>query len=268
MKFEIRERPENKRVRQLIRELPDRVRAIIEYMPAGVAVKVLDELNKTAPSDIAGYPDMLVLRRFQLQGVDSTVGVVAPGSAHSQKLRMEDAADTALYIKAKRGSGGAPDAGAVILAQHNPWTMETLPYEPSKRQAIIVSRKVSPREHGIIIARRTAEKSEVVAQLQGIGIEPGRIHPTLLQRRVGRDIAFEVMRREFGFQGQHDAHWRPAIRKARTTFVVELLKKPFIRWLAVPSEQRWRKKVAIKPERAGTAKRLQGFQDVVANAGR
>lgn len=268
MRVVVKQATSNKRVDRLIQELPDRVEAIIRNFPAHIAEQVLMELDKTAPKDIEGYPDLLELVRMELQGVDSTFGVIAPGSAHSTKLRMEDAPDTVLYVKAKRGVGGAPDPGAVILAEHNPWTMSTLPFEPAKRQATIVSRKVSPREMAIIEERRKSERDAVVAQLRSIGIEPGRLHPTLLQRRVGRDIAFEVMRREFGIAGQHDAHWRPAIRKARTVFIERLMKRHLIRWLAVPSETRWKKKFPARLERAATAKRLRGFQDLVANAGR
>lgn len=266
--FTITERPENKRVRKLISELPDRVQAIIDYFPAGIAVLVLDELRKNAPSDIDRYPGMLELRKLDLQGIDSTVGIIVPGSAHSQKLRMEDVGDTVLYVRAKRGAGGSPDPGAVILAEHNPWTMATLPYEPAKRQAVVMSRKVSPREFSKITERREAEKEGVMAQLKSIGVTPVRVHPVMIQRKVGRDIAFEVMRREFGVGGKHKAHWRPAVGMARGPFVERLLKKTFIRWLAVPSEMRWKQKVKITTEKASTAKRISAFQDLVASGGR
>jgi len=177
---------------------------------------------------------------------------------------LEDIADTVLYVKPKRISG-SPDPAAVILAEHNPWTMDTLPFEPTNRQATITSRKVSKREMATIRERRQAEKPDVISKLSSIGVDSVRLHP-LLSRRVGRDIAFEVMRREFGLQGDHSAHWRPALRKARTTIPERLLKKIFIRWLAVPSEQRWKRKIALPVDKAKNAKRYKAFQDMVAGS--
>ena len=265
MKFTIREKVENKRVRRLINELPSRVAAIIEHFPHDISEMVLAELLARAPEGIEGYPKMLEIRRFELQGMTSVFGIVAPGSAHSHKLAMDDAADTVLYIRPKRIANGLLDPGATILSESNPWTMETLPYEPTKREATVISRKVTTREVGIISERRMAERDSVVQRLEDAGVEVVRVHPTLLARRVGRDITFEVLRREFGIGGSHDAHWRPAVRKARGEFVQRLLKKKYIRWLAVPSEMRWRERITVDREKASAVKRYQAFQDKVAS---
>lgn len=260
--FEINEKLDNKRVYDLIKELPDRVEAIMRALPFEVAEGFLDELWKGAPEGIEGYPEVLELKQMELSGLLGTAVVGAPPSAHGYRLKLADQRDTVLYVKAKK-IAGSPDPAAVLLSKHNPWTMSTLPYEPTNRQATITARKVSEREIAKIQDMREADKAAVHDELIALGYEPNRLTP-LLNRRVARDIAFEVLRQEFGIGGQQSAHWRPALRKARTTILEQALKKIFIRWLAVPSETRWKKKLTYPKDKAKNAKRYQAFQDMVA----
>ena len=145
--------------------------------------------------------------------------------------------------------------------------MTTLPYEPGRAEASIRSRRVSTRETQKIEAQRKADLSQVKAELKEAGVKETRPHPTLIQRRVSRDIAFEVLRKEFGINAKHQAHWRPAIRAARRKYVAQALRK-LVRWLTVPSERRWKTEVVTKQEKPSTVKRIQGFQDHIAAGGR
>lgn len=260
--IEIGEKVSNKLAYDLVKELPARVEAIIHALPFEVAEGFMDELWRGAPSDIEGYPEMLEIKAMELSGLDGTAVISAPASAQRYRLKLEDQKGMVLYVKSKRIEG-APDPAAALLEKHNPWTMSTLPYEPERRQAHITARKVSVREIAKIQARRESEKAAVQDELMAMGYEPNRLTP-LLTRRVARDIAFEVLRQEFGMGDRQSAHWRPALRKARTTILEEALKKVFIRWLAVPSETRWKKKLTYQKEKAKNAKRYQAFQDMVA----
>lgn len=268
MRFVVKERPLNIHTWKTVDQLPSRVKAVIRQLPIDIARMVLDELDESAPDGIEDYPDMLDLRRFTVPGVDSVVGVVVPKGAQSRSLRMQDAGETVIYvIPVERRTGDLSDAGASILAEHNPWTMDSLPYEPTHRQATLMTRKVSRREVSRITARRKSEVDSVVSRLKKeAGIDPKRQHSTMLRRRVTRDVAFEVMRREFGVGGKHDAHWRPAIGKARRKFISHLMQRKFIRWLAVPSEMRWKKRDVVKLEKT-SVRRFARFQELVASGG-
>jgi len=267
MEFFVKQDAYNKKVYQLVDELPLRVEAIIVRFPELIAELVYEELQRDAPRDIQGYPKMLKLRQIDIPGVDSATGIIVPGYEHSQRLRTADVKDTVLYVMPREYKGRPLDPGAVILAKRNPWTMTTLPYEPERRDASMRSRKVTMREAQKIEARRKADLPQVKAELKEAGVEAKRLHPTLVQRRVTRDIAFEVLRKEFGINTKHQAHWRPAIRAARRRYVTRVLRK-LVRWLTVPSERRWKVGVRKQREKASTARRVKGFQDHIAAGGR
>lgn len=266
MKLTIENQRKNKRVYDLVDELPDRVQAIIEHFPGLVAADFLEDVAARAPKGIERYPKMLQLRKMELKGVDSVAGIIAPGYEQSKRLRAADVTDTVIYVKPRSIGGAAPDAAASILAEHNPWTMSTLPFEPKKEQASLTSRRVSVKEVSKIEQRRSDERASVDLKLKEIGVVPARSHPTLIKRRVTRDIAFEVLRAEFGINAQHRAHLRPALVRVKKKHVRFHMKK-LIRWLAVPSERRWKRRVQIRPEKASTARRLKEFQDHIASAG-
>lgn len=252
-------------LRLVVKKLDKRVGAIMRHVPHEIAKLYLEDLQRTAPEDIPGYPKMLKLRELEVPGIDSTFGVVAPGYAHSARLRGSDAKVTAIYVKA-RVYQGEQDPGVVILARHNPWTMDSLPYEPEKRWSSLVSRRVSTREVQKIVATHKLSAEKIKRELADAKVRYSpRTHAVLLQRRVSRDIAFEVLRREFGLTKPHVAHWRPALRRVRNLHVRTVL-KTMIRWLAVPSERRWERDVEVKTERASTAKRIKEFQDRIANS--
>jgi hypothetical protein len=267
MEFFVKQDAYNKKVLKLVEELPDRVMAIIVHFPDLIAQLVYEDIRKSAPKGIPKYPKMLKLRQIDVPGVDSTVGIIVPGYEHSYRLRTTDAKDTVLYIKPRVYKERGLDPGAVALAKRNPWTMTTLPYEPHRTHASITSRRVSPREAAKIEVLRKRDLPQVKLELKEGGVEAKRPHPTLVQRRVSRDIAFEVLRREFGINAKHQSHWRPGIRAARRSYVAKTLRK-LVRWLTVPADLQWKRDLVTQREKASTVKRIQGFQDHIAAGGR
>jgi hypothetical protein len=262
--------PYTKRVlRDLAPTLPDRVDSVIEHFTFEIAKAFLDDIQASAPEDIPGYPDMLIVNRIPIKQGEIThaFGVMAPGNAHQMRLRGTDAKVMAIWVRPKTHQG-KQDPGAIVLARHNPWTMDTLPYEPKRLWASLIARKVTEREVGQIIGMKQAGREGVKRELADAGIKiPARVHAVLLTRRVSRDIAFEVLRREFGLTRPHVAHWRPALKRARSLHTTFWLKR-MLRWVSVPSEKRWERPVVVKPGKASAAKRVVEFQNRIAGRGR
>ncbi len=255
--------PRNRVAFALAGSLEERVKAIIKHFPVEMAWQMLAYLDAMAPKDMDDYPALLAVRRFKVPNIDSVAGVVAPGRAHGQKLTRSDVPRTVLFIRPRMVSGRAVDPAAVLLSEYNPWTMGTLPYEPSKLAATIMSRRVRANEVAEIERRRTLDRMVVDRQVRELGKIPARKDPVLLERRVIRDLAFEILRREYGLgDAPHVAHWRPAVRLARGTLVKRVL-KTYLRWLAVPSEQRWRRKPMGPFGNPKEVKRFAGFQKYV-----
>lgn len=263
MEFFVKQDAYNRQVYRLVRELPMRIKAIEKAMPREVAERVLENVRQKAPKDIYNYPKMLQLVQIDDRALDSLVAILAPGYAYSYKLRTADVATVVLYIKPREYKNRETDPGAIVLAKYNPWTMGTLPYEPNRMEAAITSRRVSHREVQTIERRRKADRSKVDQELKEAGKEVARPHPTLLQRRVSRDVAYEVLRREFGINIQPVAHWRPAVRAAKSRYV-PLVMKRLLRWFTVPSERRWKRKVTLKKEKAAAVRKVQAFQGYIA----
>lgn len=258
----IREAPYNRMVYRLAAQLEPRVRSIIAHFTEEMAREFMEAVQRGAPTDIAGYPDNLVLHRYLVHDW-TMIGVTVPFQSFSYKLRDVDAKRTVIYVQPKTVAGKAVDPAAVLLWENNPWTMETLPYEPGRKEAKLISRRVSKREAKVIEQRRNASASMIDSELRKLGKKPHRAHPVLLERRVIRDLAFEILRREYGLgDAAHVSHWRPALRRAKQTLPKQVL-KGYIRWLAVPSETRWKKALTTKRGRTAEMKQIQRFQRYV-----
>lgn len=266
MRLIIKEQVLNTHTWKVIKQLNSRVEAVMRELPIDVARMVFGDLKVSSPSGIDGYPDMLELRAYRKSGYTSVTGIVAPKSAYRYSLRMQDVGDTVVHV-VPRVVNGQSDPGATALAKYNPWTMETLPYEPTAKQARLVSRKATKGEVARVVLGLKSNMNSILEELKAAGIpEPKRTHQVLLGRKVERDIGFEVVRREFGIGDRHNAHWRPAIGRARKVYLDQLMKRKFVRWLAVPSEMRWKKPSVLKTDNR-PLQFFDGFQKLVAGGG-
>jgi hypothetical protein len=263
MRFWVKESPKNKRPMKLIDELPERVEAIIKTFPQLVAMDVLKRIQSAAPQDIEGYPDMLRVRDLpSIQGWELTA-ILPPGWANSQRLRSVDVKRTVLYVRPKVKGGVVVEPATVVLERENPWTMDTLPYEPSRYEASMLSRRVTEKEARQIEMLRRENLRAVRIELKALGVQLRPPAKVLLSRRVTRDIAFEVLRYEFGIPPVPGrAHWKPAIRAVPNTVAKQALKS-LEDWLAKPSDLGYRSAEDLPYEKASVAKRIRRFQDLV-----
>lgn len=265
MRLFIRQKPSNRYAYKVVDELPERIQAIIEKMPLWAAEEFLEQLMRRGPQDIPNYLKKLRIHRFRDPKADHVFGVVLPGYEHSHKLTLDDVSQTIIYVTQRRKA--RPDRGVEVLERYNPWTMGTLPYDPG-RAAAITSRKVTEREVGLIRDRRTRDRSRVDPELRELGIEVSRSHPTLLSRKVSRDIVFEALRREFGVAGNpHQPHLRSSLRAVQNTAIPRLFRTRMMRYLSVSTEQRWKKPVRVKMGKASIPRRVRALQDFVIEGG-
>jgi len=264
MRFAVKQDPRNKKKLKLVDELPERVEAIVKTLPQLVAFDVLKLVQSAAPKDIEGYPDMLRVRDLpSIQGWELTA-ILPPGWAASQRLRSVDVKRTVLYVRPKVRGGEVVEPATVVLERSNPWTMDTLPYEPSRFEASMLSRRVTEKEARVIESRRRQELREVRQELKDLGVQLRPPSKALLSRRVTRDIAFEVLRYEFGIPPiPGRSHWKPAIRAVPNTITKRALKS-LEKWISSPQDAGFKTAEDLQYERASVAKRLQRFQDLVA----
>jgi hypothetical protein len=260
--FTFKEPAGNKRVYDLVGSLTKRTRAIMEHFPHELAKAGLNSLHRDAPKGISGYPELLNVYQFELPGVDASAGIMARPGAHGSKVSKKDVARSVFYVRPKKVKGKY-DPGATILARGNPWTADSMPYEPDRKAAFFISRMVSQREADIIRRRHLEASKDVEAELLEVGIKPVKTTRQLVGRGVTRDLAFEVLRSEFGVNAPNQAHWRPMLKEVRVVHVPRTMKRMF-RWFSVPSEKRWMSPVQAQRGKPAMVKHVQKFQNVVS----
>jgi hypothetical protein len=265
MRFTLKIKDSDKSNYRLIDDLPGRAKSFIEHYPFWIAEEFHKQLLTRGPDDIPNYINKLKLMRFRHSKADHVFGVVLPGYEHSSKLKTDDAKRTVLYIGQKRRT--QPDPGVAALERYNPWTMDTLPYEAEL--ATTMSRRVSERETNIIRERRLNDREHVDAELRALGIQPNRSHPTLLSRKVSRDIVFEALRREYGVGGEpHQPHLRVALSKIQREIEPRrLFGKLAVLYLSKPQERRWKKPLRVNVGKNSITRRSIGLQDFILGDG-
>lgn len=266
LKFSVKQEPDNKLAWKLMKEWNDRLKAVTLALPQEVAKQVHLDVMKLAPTDIPKYPDMLKVVQFPRQGDWQIIGVIPPGWNYSQRLKTSDAQRTVLEILPKMRGGEVVSQAAVVLARNNPWTMQTLPYEPNRREAGIRAKRVDEKSVQAVEKEREAQKSVITQELRALGVPIRETGKVLLQRRVSRDIAFEVLRREKGIGMPGKAHWRPAVRAVYTQHFKSAMEELGL-WMADPGDERWQEDRNLPIEAASVIKRVQEFQDRIVPGG-
>lgn len=251
------------RALRLMRQWPDRLDAYQAGVLDGVAKTLHQAVVDAAPQGvIPGYPEMLAVLALESMGPLDLAWIGPPTGKTKYKLRVSDVGRVALWVVPKMAGQEAVDQAAAILAAESPWTMASLPYEPSRRVASIVSRSVTQREVRLIEQRQRSEGTRVQRQLREAGATLRPKEKVLLDESVQRDLAFEILRHEFGVKVKARAHWRPALRRLREMLVREAARRAG--WVADPADMRWRSSRVTQPVDKGMLGRAKKFTDRVA----
>lgn len=266
MEFYIKESKKNKEAHKLVETWQERLDALILALPQEIAKEVHLDIVKLAPTDMPKYPDMLKVVQFPKQGDWQLMGIIPPGWNYSQRLRTSDIQRTLLNILPKMRGGEVASQAAVVLSRNNPWTMNTLPYEPSRQEASIRSRRVDEKDVQAVEKKREADKAAIIQELRSLGVPIRATGKVLLERRVSRDIAFEVLRREKGIGMPGKAHWRPAVRAIYTQHFKKVMEELGM-WMADPDNDKWQEDRNLPIEAASVIKRVQEFQDRIVPDG-
>lgn len=266
LEFHVKPAPGNKKTRKLIDQWPHRLEAFIEALPRRIAEQLHQDVVKLAPSDLPGYPDMLKAVEFPRQGDWQIAGVIPPGWNFSQRLKTSDAQRTILTVKPKMVGGKVVSEAAVVLARNNPWTMATLPWEPTRREASLVSRRVNEQDVKDIEQQRQLDRPAIVAELRELGVSIRPKDKVLLGRRVTRDLAFEILRREKGIGVPGHAHWRPAVQAIFSQHLKKTMKE-LAPWMSDPENEEWEARQNLPVEAASVIKRVQEFQKRIVPGG-
>lgn len=260
---------ETKRLLEMVRHYPERIKAVRAEFTREVAEDVLGRVKRSIPSsrDYKDYKDSLRVSQVKrMSGVEDVYTVdAAPGTKKTEQLSPKN---TILIVKPKMGAKGA--LGKIrILQKHNPWTADTIPFYPSVADALVISRKVRPQEVAHIRNKRNRDSSKWRSELASVGAaerKTGRITRTARSGKSVPDVAFQALRLEFGMGGSKArAHWRPAILEMTRRTLPKKFKKrtKFDKAMSDPRNVEW----VSWPKRTGSTlqegdvRRFKEFQD-------
>jgi len=201
---------------------------------------LLDLVKATAPT-IKGEKYADDLKVVLVEGDPVLAGVIHPGVVRTV-TDVSDERNQLVYVvprkksQAPTQSGGSrprSDKWVVILSLYNPWPSNMLPVKITT-EAKLVSRKVSEAEINRRVLKLKGQAPEIEERLRGSGLRNvsiGQDSSALEGSEVQEDLAFSVLRTEFGYNEPQRAHWRPALRalvsqldpvqKAFVKFVIE-----------------------------------------------
>jgi hypothetical protein len=228
VEFKVQEDRKTKNLKKLINQWPARSAHLQKLLPYLSARYVLEKIEENLPkgSDYDAYRTSLEIA--QIVGLPRGFGGYAiRTNKRSRKVRNVDVPLTVIYVRANRKLRRIPKE-IKILEKYSPWTVQTLPFQPKRSEALVISRKVSKREVEKIEKARLKDKPTWRKALDKTGRrEISKDKQLKIPKKVHAlpDVAFEAIRLEFGVGGMKaEPHWKPAIRELMATGMKHMLR--------------------------------------------
>lgn len=198
-------------------QMPKRLPRGRELFLLEIASILREEVKNKAPEVIIGGEEVDYakdLRITILNGVDDMEAVAIYFDTVFVKLNNRNVDSTVLFISS---IGGSPK-WVSVLAKYGPWPANILPISVGKRDGRVVSRRARPDEMKALSERILGSRGEIENELRGAGApqyvigNPGHG----VGMAVNEDIGFNVLRVEFGYNGEAQrSHWRPALKAVK-----------------------------------------------------
>lgn len=182
------------------------------------------------------------------------------GRVPKAKLRELGPLDV-IYVRPRKQREVRISPELSVLMQFSPWTSDLLPFFPSRRQAVLVYRKVSREEADAVRAARVLDAPQWRAKLAAAGVDTTKPRPAVVKVEVTPDLAFYAARQEFG-GGKQGARklWRKAIRRLVGSGVSSMMQRPsVIKLLRDPRDKGWRTLAKLSTGHTITSAQVQEF---------
>lgn len=116
------------------------------------------------------------------------------------------------------------DPTRIILEKYGPWTIETIPFVPSPRQAQVVLKTVSPAQMKAVQAQNQFNSKSISVLMDRLGVVFQNRTDVYEELRVIRDFEVDAIAWEYGVRDGGRPHWRPSLRWLKTQGVKRLEK--------------------------------------------
>lgn len=180
----------------------------------------------------------------QVKGVGKGEAAFSVALLGKKKAARIDPTRVLIYIgMTRRLSRSAPEVA--VLVKFNPWTVESLPFTPSRNKATITYRKANTREVTEVTKKRNNDQRVWSRLLTKAGLRQNRNEKND-RKAMGAakgmsDLSFSGFRTEWGQGGtQPKPHWRPAIRDLKQNGIKRMMKnREFVRAAIDPGYKGW-----------------------------
>lgn len=145
-----------------------------------------------------------------------------------------------------------------ILQAYGPWTVDMIPFIPSKRFAIVHAQPASLKKVEFVRQQNRNKQSAWMHEMHVHGIEPEirQLIPQKLQ--IVEDLEKVVNEMEFGFGPRYHPHWSKALRQLKVAGIRRILNDgTLIKAMIDPKFKKYR--VKHLPTRMG-AKEIREFE--------
>lgn len=200
---------------KLLEEWPERTTALRAQTAYLSTERVFKDILQRLPSAQEYTTYRKALRFGRVAGTSKEEPAFAIyADSKARRVRRLDRGKVLLYVKAKRKRRLRIPPEIHILEKFNPWTVDTLPFSPDKRWALLITRKAGARQVDSVAAKKKLQRPRLRKALFRAGVRRLKKDNDLKIPKSIKglpDVALEAIRAEFGLGKRAVPHWRPAI---------------------------------------------------------
>jgi hypothetical protein len=257
------------RIKLLSKTWPSRVRKLMELLTLDVTEFARKEIVGRLPQQDQYRAYKHSLETVQVVGGEKEeVAYAVRAPLRHRKVRKMDVRRVVLYVKPKRKLA-RESKEVTVLMKYNPWTLDTIPFTPKKRDAVVVSRRVGKTEVKRIAESRKRQAPVWRKELHRAGFREIKKTRRLKLPKTMKtlpDVVFEALRLEYGLGGvKPHPHWRPGIRTASRQGMRYILRRreaEIARTLLDSGYHVWKGwPRPVKKIRVMDAEKFKGFQE-------
>jgi len=188
--------------------------------------------------------------------------------AKSLPLESDEFAASRSVIRVVGRYDGEENPVGEILERFSPWTIETIPFAPSARQAVVIIEEVGDAKVRQVANQKKQQMGDIIAAMKRFDLLFEPRFSVQKKLKVVTELEVEALRQEFGMVPGGKAHWRPAIKHGLKQGVRTLMKeKDLIKSITDPSFKKYKRKTHLRTfATKQDIKRIQLFQNKIRKA--
>lgn len=219
----------NTRFMRLVKEMPKRAAVLPAVLPYLAAKYTLKQIQARLPQGAQFKAYRSGLELVRVRGGDQGFSYSIRIDPKNRFVRTVKPHQVLVNVRIKPSRSMVVDEEIKILKKYNPWTLDSLPFVPDKRQAQLVTQKVRPSEVTKVTKERNNQKSQWQVELARCGIKPTpRAKKIVYSKNMQNmpDIVVRALQMEFGLgREQKNSIWRTSISTLKSSGLRAMVKQ-------------------------------------------